>query len=525
VPRGRAADPARARKTDIDVIVVGFGPVGAALAGLLGKRGIDVLVLERDYDVFALPRAAHVDHTGLRTWQELGLLDQILPAMQANVGLDFLTAGGHLLARIPSDQPSASGLPSSMYFFQPMLDSLVRGAVSTLPTVQVRLGCEVTDVVVGADSVLVTAIDRGSGGNMEVSARWLVGCDGAASRIRETLGMGLEDLGFEEPWLVVDLLSGLPESGSDRAVCLCDPRRPMYSIPMPLGRHRFEFRLMERDDLSAVLEPERIEALVDPQWANRAYEIERAAIYTFHGLVADKWREQRVFLAGDAAHQMPPFLGQGMCSGLRDATNLAWKLDLVLRGRARDDLLDTYQEERRAHVRAVVEAAVAIGRIICTVDPDAAAERDRRMLADTRPPTQRIAFALPALRPGPLIKEGGGDLFVQPTGDGVRLDDLIGPRFAVLARRAESLANGAAGRWRDRAGAFVASVDDLPRSQQRTVLSWLDNHDSDIVVVRPDRYVLWSGHDLEPVTAELGATLTGVLAPGPSVSAAPPPAD
>ena len=496
------------RKTDVDVVVVGFGPVGAAMAGLLGKRGIDVLVLERDYDVFALPRAAHVDHTGLRTWQELGLLDQILPTMQANVGLDFVTARGELLARIPSDQPSASGLPSSMYFFQPMLDSLVRSSVSALPSVRVRMGCEVTDFVVGADSVQVTATSPGGDGPLEVSARWLVGCDGAGSRIRDTLGMGLEDLGFEEPWLVVDLVSDRLESTSGRAVCLCDPRRPMYSIPMPLGRHRFEFRLMEDDDPTAVLEPGRIQALVDPWFAERGYEIERAAIYTFHGLVADKWREQRVFLAGDAAHQMPPFLGQGMCSGLRDAANLAWKLDLALRGRARDELLDTYQEERRAHVRAVVESAVGIGRIICTIDPDAAAERDHRMLADTRPPTQRIGFTLPALRPGSLVKEGGGELFIQPTGEGVRFDDLVGHHFAVLARRADGLANGAASWWRDRTQAFVAAVGELPRHHRPTVLSWLDNHGSDIVVVRPDRYVLWSGRDLGPVTADLGATLT-----------------
>jgi 3-(3-hydroxy-phenyl)propionate hydroxylase len=502
------------RPGTVDVLVVGFGPVGAALVGLLGKRGIDVMVLERDHEVFALPRAAHVDHTGLRTWQELGLLDRLLPAMQANLGLDFLTAGGELLARIPGDQSSSSGLPTSMYFFQPALDRAVREAVAAMPSVTVALGMEVVGVTSADEHVRVVAAAP-DGERLEVTAKWVVACDGAASRVREQIGFGVEDLHFEEPWLVIDLVLHGERPGhaeraeSGRAVCLCDPRRPTYSIPMPARRHRFEFRLMDGDDPATMLQPRRIVDLVTPWFPERPFELERAAIYTFHGLVAGNWRHQRIFLAGDAAHQMPPFLGQGMCSGLRDAANLAWKLDLAIRANAPDDLLNTYAEERRAHVRSVAESAVRIGRLICTIDPQEAAERDRRMLSDTRPPSQRIAFTLPALRPGSLVRENGGDLFVQPSGADVRLDDVIGSRFAVLARTPALIGPGPADWWRDQMGAFAATVGQLLPAHAKGVLSWLDNHDSDVVVVRPDRYVLWAGPDLDDVTRKIAGLLGG----------------
>ena len=498
----------RPRPDPVDVLVVGFGPVGAVLAGLLGHRGLNVVVLERDYEVFPLPRAAHVDHTGLRTWQELGLLDRLLPAMQANLGLDFLTEDGELLARIPGDQSSASGLPTSMYFFQPVLDTTVREAVAALESVTVRLGTEVVAVASADDHVRVEAAGP-DGERLAVTAKFLVACDGAASTIRDQIGFGVEDLQFEEPWLVVDLVLDAERAEPGRAICLCDPRRPTYSIPMPARRHRFEFRLMDGDDPARMLQARRIAELVAPWFPDRSFELERAAIYTFHGLVARNWRHQRIFLAGDAAHQMPPFLGQGMCSGLRDAANLAWKLDLAVRGNAADDLLNTYAEERRAHVRSIVESAVRIGRLICTVDPGEAAERDRRMLSDPRPPSQRIAFTLPALRPGSLVRENGGDLFVQPSGADVRLDDAIGSRFAVLARTPALIGPGPADWWRDRIGAFVTAAGQLSPPNAKGVLSWLDSHDSDIAVVRPDRYVLWAGLDLDDVTRKISGLLGG----------------
>jgi 3-(3-hydroxy-phenyl)propionate hydroxylase len=495
-----------------DVVIVGFGPVGAALAGLLGRRGVRVVVLERDEDVFPLPRAAHVDHTGFRVWQELEVLDRLLPWMQVNGGLDFVTSKGELLARIPSDGMSPSGLPLSMYFFQPELDRVVRDRVSAMPSVSVSLGTRVTQVLTRENGVIV----HGSTGERSVSvaADWVVACDGASSSIRESLAATGEDLGFEEPWLVVDVvLTGKQGDPFRSAICRCDPDRPTYSVPMPRRRHRFEFRLMPGDDPASIVLRDEIEALIAPWLPQLEFHVERSAIYTFHGLVADQWRHGRILLAGDAAHQMPPFLGQGMCSGLRDAANLAWKLELVVNGLASDALLDTYQEERRAHVRSVVDAAVSIGRIICTVDSEEAALRDRRMLSDPKPPSQRISFTLPPLQPGALIWENGGDLFIQPSSDGRRLDDVVGERFAVLARAPEFIGSVATDWWIEHMAAFVASAAELPPESASAVLSWLDSNDSDVVIVRPDRYVMWAGADLEIVTSRVSGLL------GPSVLA------
>lgn len=492
--------------TGADVIVVGFGPVGAAVAGLLGRRGLKVLVLERDADVFPLPRAAHVDHTGLRTWQELGVVDQLLPRMLPNRGLDFVTGAGDLLARIPNGGLSVSGLPFSRYFYQPELDRIVRDAVASLPTVDVRVGASVTAVEPTSAGVTVEAL---CGVRHDTfTASWLVACDGAASTIREGLGIEFEDFRFEEPWVVVDLI--LPTHGAeptDRAVCVCDPARPTYSIPMPLGRHRFEFRLMPGDDPGGILEPARLDSLISKWFDPRDLRVERAAVYTFHGLVARTWRASNVFLAGDAAHQMPPFLGQGMCSGLRDAANLAWKLDLVVRGKAAASLLDSYEIERRPHVSAIVTSAVSIGRVICTIEPTEALERDRSMLGDGRPPSQRMPFALPALQPGPLVLENGGNLFMQAVTDCRRLDDVVGPRFALLTQHAELLDSDAAHWWRYNLDAFVAALPDLEDALAAPLRAWMSERQFEVVLVRPDRYVLWAGSDLSAATRLCSAVL------------------
>lgn len=494
-----------AEAMDADVIVIGLGPVGAALAGLLGKRGLSVIAVERDLEVFALPRAAHIDHTGLRTWQELGVLDELLPDLRENRGLDFVTVDGEVLARISNERLAPSGLPSSLYFFQPVVDQTIRDAVSALPTVDVRLGANVIDIEQSELSTIVSV--ETAAGLQRLSAAYVVACDGASSSARAIIGTKLTDLDLDEPWIVIDLLADPGWNASqDRALCICDPKRPVYSIPMPGDRHRFEFRLMEGEG-EEMLAPEHVAELLTPWLGDTNFEVERAAIYTFHGLIADKWRERRVLIAGDAAHQMPPFLGQGMCSGLRDATNLAWKLDLVVRGGADASLLNTYESERRPHVGAIVESAVRIGRVISTVDPDEAAARDRSMLNDPRPASQRIGFRLAPLTPGPLVMRGGGDPFLQ-TKEDEPLDDVIGTRFAVICSDDQTAASAAATWWAHHLGAYVLSVQDLPPAASDAVRKWLDGKGVKNVIVRPDRYVMWAGDDLDEPSRAASSVLS-----------------
>jgi 3-(3-hydroxy-phenyl)propionate hydroxylase len=483
---------------DFDVAVVGLGPVGAVLAGLLGRRGVRVVVLEREWEVFPLPRAAHIDHTGLRTLQELGVLDDVMPEMLRNAGLEFWAADRSLLFRVPADQPSVSGLPTSMYFHQPGFDATLRKSLGDLPNVEVRLGRTVAAIRELAYGVEIEATVAGCTDPEPVNARWLIGCDGASSAVRELAGIGLDDLDFDENWLVVDVVLREPTDTLPQcAVTLCDPARPIFAIPIPDGRYRFELMLLPDDDPQQV--KDRVLDLLGDWIDPASVEVERAAIYAFHALLATDWRAGRVLLAGDAAHQMPPFLGQGMCSGLRDAANLAWKLEQVLLG-ADEALLDTYGVERAPHVREIVDAVLDFGRVICELDPRAAAARDTRLLSGTASDLMRRSFRLPPISASAVTIEGGGSLFPQPAGvRGVPLlDDRVGSRFLVLGRTRADLDETAVW-WSEELGALVTTVDAVT-DPSGTLTRWFRDRGVRVAVVRPDRYVLAAGAELAPIT-------------------------
>ena len=484
---------------DADVAIVGLGPVGAALAGLLGRRGISVIAIDRDRDVYSLPRAAHIDHQSLRLLQELRCLDDLMPHMIRNPGLDFMTADGEILLRIPADQSSVSGLPASMYFHQPPFDRRLRGVAGSLPSVDLRLGAEMVAIEAFTDHVRLEVV--GGTGRSEIRARWVVGCDGASSSVREATGIPMTSFGFDENWVVVDLILKRPiASLPDRALNICDPARPATAIPIPSGRFRFEVMVLPGEDAAELQRPRNVLPLLAKWVPQDAVEVERSAVYAFHGLLAEAWRVGRILVAGDAAHQMPPFLGQGMNSGLRDAANLAWKISMVIRGEAEEAILDTYELERSPHVARIIAAAIDYGRLTCTIDPQAAAERDRRWREDRRSVTDRLPFSLPVLDQGPLVLEGGGELFVQPPipDPAGRLDDVVGQRFLVVGRNDKSF-GATRDWWVDVAGALVATIDEL-RDPLDDLERWMDRHSADVVVVRPDRYVLGAGLALDDIT-------------------------
>lgn len=491
----RSAEPAA---STWDVAVVGLGPVGLLLAALLGKRGLRVLGVERERDIYPLPRAGHLDHTVLRIIREIGCLDEALAGMIPNAGMNLVTAAGQVLARLPVHNLTPSGLPPSMHFHQPSLDRVLRQAAESMPTAELRGLAEVTGLEQDDHEVRLRV--RSGRDTRVVRAAFAVGCDGASSVVRSAVGLELQDFGFEESWVVIDLvLRERPPSLPANTTFGADPARPYAAIELPAMRYRFEFMLLPGERPADVTSREAVERLIS-RWLTpgQVEEVERAVCYTFRAAKVKNWRRDRVLVAGDAAHLMPPFLGQGMCSGMRDAANLAWKLEHVVRKGAPLGLLDTYGMERGPHVDNVIRTSTRLGQAVCTLDPQAAAERDREMLSGGLPPDQRLTFKLGELVPGPLVLDGGGMFMISPDMDGVPLDDLVGQRFLVLARSAEQLDGPAAAWWRG-FGSFMTTLNELPDTEG-VLRRWMDRRAANVVVVRPDRYVLGAGPSLEAIT-------------------------
>lgn len=473
------------------VLVVGFGPVGATLSGLLAEAGVQVLAIDKATEVYPLPRAGHFDHEIMRIFQQLGVAEAVLLHTHIPFCYEFRNAKGEVLFSQTSvaGQLAPSGWAPNYMFNQPGVERALRAKVSALPSLDLRLGAEFKSLRTSATGVEATLATPA--GELIVGADYLVGCDGAWSPVREAIGGKLSDLKFDEPWLVID---ALPRPGAElprKNLQICDPARPTTCLPLGPGRHRWEFMMKPGETAEQVLEDDFIHQLLAP-W-NADVEIDRKAVYRFHGLVAERWREGRVLIAGDAAHQMPPFAGQGMCSGIRDAANLSWKLADVLNGRASDDLLDTYQLEREPNVRAYIELSMAMGRVVCTMDPEQARARDEHMLAERAAGVQTLAPPkLPSLT-GPGVAAGAagaGEVFPQPVhregGRTVRLDDVLGAGPWLISRRAaESPADP---------HMTAVTTDDHRLAQFRSELeAWLAAHDADAVLVRPDRYVFGAG--------------------------------
>jgi 3-(3-hydroxy-phenyl)propionate hydroxylase len=474
-----------------DVAIIGCGPVGAFAANLLGKSGLSVLVIEQEATPYPLPRAVHLDHEMMRLFQSAGVIDQVAPDMRDTHGHLHVGADGGVIRYMgTAGQARPFGWSNDYFFYQPELEDHLRAALARYRDVTVHFGVAFDGLEQHGDGVTL----RLSGGRTE-RARYVIACDGARSAVRRALGVRLDDLGFEEPWLVVDAevdgpvrfpdLWGVPEAADLQtlSVMMCDPRRPATIVPGRGNHRRWEFMLLPGEDERAMTRPDAVAALVAPYLSDVPHRIVRAATYRFHGLIAGQWRQGGVFLAGDAAHQTPPFFGQGMCHGLRDIANLAWKLEAVLNGRAPDSLLDSYQRERDPHVRAVISAAVDAGRYICMLDPDAAAARDsvmRQAGKDAQPGT--AADLIPAIGSGivALGTPGAGERFIQPRVGDRLLDDVTGGGWRLFARAPVERGD-------------VRFVDLATLDDGGAVADWLARRQAESVLVRPDHYVFGTG--------------------------------
>jgi 3-(3-hydroxy-phenyl)propionate hydroxylase len=479
----------------LDVAVVGCGPVGATFANLLAQRGLRVAAFEQETDVYHLPRAAHFDGEIMRVFQGLGIADAVLSTTAPIDGMHFFNASGEkLFGYDATDEIGPMGWAADYMFTQPELEHVLRQRLDGERTASLHLGHEVTEITETPELVTLGVRDLATGAERTVSARYVVGCDGARSLTRKTIASPLTDYEFDQPWLVVDSLPRRPLGLPRVAVQYCDPARPATFIPFGRSRARWEIMLLDGETAADIEHPDRIRELLAPWVDVDDLDVIRAVVYVFHGLVAEQWRHDRVFVMGDAAHQMPPFLGQGMCAGIRDAANLAWKLDFVLRGRAPDALLDTYQSERAPHVRTIIELAVTIGRIIQTTDQQVAAERDAHFRAGGGEGMDSVI--MPPIGPG-LVADGGGEPIPQPD----RLDDALGSGFTVVAPDVTRLEVGDDTRivW-DKLGITTHVAPGLA--------NWCEQQGAYAAIVRPDHYVYGLARapgDLDTLTAVLAA--------------------
>ena len=497
-----------------DVAIVGFGPTGAVAAALLGQAGLTVHVCDLREDVHDRPRAVSLDHEILRVLDGIGVLAQVEPWMEPFTDSEYVGVDGRLIKCMTTTAPPYPlAYPPSVVFSQPPVERALRDRVAALADVEIDLGSEVVGVDQDDEAVTLhlRRADGGAGdGTMmkTVVARHVIACDGASSRVRGLVGIALDDLGFDEPWLVIDVLANARGLARLPAVSMqyCEPERPCSYIIGPKNHRRWEISLKDGEDPAQM-------ATEAGAWRALARWITpddgtlwRQASYRFHALVAQRWRAGRVFVAGDAAHQQPPFLGQGLCQGLRDVANLCWKLVAVHEGRAAPSLLDSYGAERKRHVEQLTARIKGVGAVICERDPERARARDAALLAACggvvrAEPRQSVQPRLESALLPPVIDDVDhrpsaiGTLFPQPwivqDNGRARLDRLTGTCWRIVtddAAMAAAVPPAAAQRLRSRTVEIGPGATALHETEG-VVADWFDRHRCRAAIVRPDHYI------------------------------------
>lgn len=518
---------------DTDVVIVGGGPVGTLLAVLLGRQGHRATVVDKWPAPYVQPRAVTFDHEIARILSILGIDSETDPAIEhhANDLYFWKNAAGETLLEVDWGSMAASGWRTRYWFYQPELEARLREIADQTDGVQMRWGWRATDLVQDADGVTLTGeVDDASGAaaTERIRAKYVVGADGANSFVREALGLGFEDRGYFFDWLILDMKPTGPMEFGPTHWQLCDPVRPTTIVPGGPGRRRWEFMALPGEDPKELSSTESAWNLLEP-WGvtEENAELERSAVYRFQARCVETWRNGRGIIAGDSAHLMPPFAGEGMCAGVRDALALGWRLDHILSGQADEALLDSYGPERAGHVRHYIDFSMDLGKIICIADSDEAKARDERMIAelaasDGIPVDTDIA----SLGPGLWI-EGtahAGELSVQgvvaANGRTGRFDEVVGRGWTVIARGhnpAELLTADQLRRLDALGGRCVgigpaggmADVVDL----DGTYGAWFDAIGAEYAVLRPDFYVAATSSTAQELRDHLDTLLAGIWIP------------
>jgi 3-(3-hydroxy-phenyl)propionate hydroxylase len=504
----------------VPVLIVGAGPTGVSAATMLAQRGIDSLLIDRYAAVYPLPRAVHLDDEVHRILQGMGVADAFAGISEPRQGLVIVDNRLRIMARFDRTRTVGDhGWPQANFFDQPEFEEALRANLRRFPGTRIQGRRELVrfeqDVTGGKAPVRAVVRDLDSGEETVVWAKALLGCDGANSTVRDLIGSTLVDLKFEERWLVIDVSSPQPLDVLDVAYQVSDSTRPATFMKVLPGRYRWEFRLNEGETVDDLCAPGRFSELIRP-WTQDVpiddLTIMRTAEYTFRARIADRWQDRRTFLLGDAAHLTPPFIGQGLCAALRDASNLCWKLAAVLDGGAPESLLSTYQEERFAPAKNLVRKAVMLGTAMSGGPGYASFLRRAVLAALCRVPgiSDRVLDTpSPPLAISPLVKRDKkhplpGTLAPQPwlVVDGVRrrADDVLGSGFSVvtvvapdpqtqeLAKRLQApivlIASSAL------PAGVVPDVDAIAVDEDAVLLTWLRAAGASTVILRPDRVVL-----------------------------------
>ncbi|GGQ35311.1 3-(3-hydroxyphenyl)propionate hydroxylase [Streptomyces pseudogriseolus] len=488
----------------LDVIVIGGGPTGLSAATLLGRQGLRVVLVERHHDVYPLPRAVHLDDEVYRILHQLGVGEEFAARTRPAGGLRLLDGRHRELATFTRERTTTAGLPQANMFDQPDLERLMRDNLERLPTVQILSGHELLRLDTGGAEPVTAHVRNPEGTETALRASYLIGCDGSNSTVRRQLGLGSHDLGFEQRWLVVDVRCDRELDAWDGVHQVCDTHRAGTYMRIGPDRYRWEFQLLDGETSADVTGLPALRRLIGP-WVgatpDECLTVLRSAEYTFRARVARRWRVGRVFLAGDAAHVTPPFIGQGLCAGLRDAHNLAWKLAAVLRDHAGPGLLDSYEAERKPHATAMIRRAKAMGKVMTgggrvatlarrRLVPNLARSRTvRRILLDSR---------TPALTPGPRIRRHtprtvrGALLPLVPLpgpgGGLVLVDRILGDRTVVVALPGVDLAAVP-----DALPSAWLTVGPEGSEGERFLAHWLQDAGVGWVRVDPDRVISAAG--------------------------------
>lgn len=528
---------------DYQVAILGAGPTGLTLANLLGTMGVRTCLIERNAATVEAPRAVSIDDEALRTMQAAGTIDEVLKDVALDYGSHYLTASGVCFARV-EPREREFGYPRRSAFRQPLLEAALRRELSRFPHVATRFSTECTGFAEDADGVTLSLAQGDATETLRVN--YLAACDGARSETRRRIGAELSGTTYRERWLIVDLADTRERLRQTRVIC--DPARAHIVLPGPDGTRRYEFMMKEGETEEAVTDAAFVRNLLAASGPDADATVVRRQVYTFHARMVDRWNTPRVFLAGDAAHLTPPFAGQGMNSGVRDAHNLSWKLAAVVRGQLGPGLLASYQKERAPHAWSLIQLAINLGRVMMPNSPaQAFLIQSAFRLASLIPPVQNY-FAAMNYKPKPYYREGflvpGGEreivgrMLPQPLLERLdrsrfRFDDWLGCEFGLIAYGFDAqhvLARAQALDFGLKPGRQLAIVPmrfNIDRAADQSLEAARDVEDllgryarpgrELLLLVRPDRYVAGAvdaaaGGQIEPWAAAVAALARSTFA-------------